>query len=151
MEWFEALINFNSTSLKAETKELVGAASSFGTSLLTSFIEHVAFPVGSFLRRNAEEAVRYSLNGDYQRIEELAVESVNSTLSWLQLSAFQTKLIWEFILIILGNSFFVLVAWKWYGERFRKKFMLAGRRNIEDIRVSYSELKLPQEMDFKFK
>jgi len=47
----------------------------------------------------------------------------------------------------------VLLAWWWYGERIRTHFMLGERRlrNIEELRVSYSELKLPQEMDFKFK
>ena len=33
----------------------------------------------------------------------------------------------------------------------RSKFMLAGRRNFDELRVNCSELKLPGEMDFKFK
>jgi len=63
----------------------------------------------------------------------------------------------EFFVIFLGNSVLVFVAWRIYGARIRAKFMTAGdrkgssRKNIEELRTSLSELKLPQEMDFKFK
>jgi len=118
-----------------------------------SLVNQALIPFCSFLLRNAESAVKYSLNGEYQRYEEVTTQSFYSTLSWLQLSDFQIKLVWEFFLIILGNSLLVLLAWWWYGERIRTHFMLGERRlrNIEELRVSYSELKLPQEMDFKFK
>jgi len=144
MEWLEANLHFNSSAAK---EGLV----LFGERVYSGFLDNIAIPLGTCLLRNAESAVKYSLNGDYQRFEEATTESVHSALSFLQLSQFQTKLIWEFFVIILGNSFFVLIAWRWYGERIRSKFMINGRRNMEDMRISHSELKLPREMDFKFK
>jgi len=49
----------------------------------------------------------------------------------------------------------VLLAWRVYGQRIRNKFM-SGRqgstkKSIEELRTSLSELKLPSEMDFKYK
>jgi len=166
MEWLATTLGFNSTLVKE------GLANSFGfnsTVIRTGFnsayeglhevglnvasgiLDHIVLPLTNFLLRNAEQAVKYSLNGDYVKYEEVTSQSLYSALSWLQLSPFQIKLIWEFFVIILGNSLLVFVAWRWYGERIRSKFMVEGRRNIEEIRISFSELKLPREMDFKFK
>jgi hypothetical protein len=69
----------------------------------------------------------------------------------------QIKLLREFFVIFLGNSVLVLVAGRIYGTRLGTKFLTGGerrgssRRNIEELRTSRSELKLPQQMDFKFK
>jgi len=72
----------------------------------------------------------------------------------------KVKLLREFFVIFLGNSLLVLVAWKIYGARIRTKFMTVSgerrgsqqsRKTIEELRTSRSELKLPQQMDFKFK
>jgi hypothetical protein len=77
------------------------------------------------------------------------------TLSWLDLTSFQVKLLREFSVIFLGNSLLVVLAWRVYGARIREKFMEVGgrgdRNKLEELRTSLSELKLPQEMDFKFK
>lgn len=72
----------------------------------------------------------------------------------LNFTDFQLKLLREFSLILLGNSFLVLLAWKIYGPRISAKFGLTSRgsrRAIEELRLSMSELQLPKEHDFKFK
>jgi len=89
-------------------------------------------------------------------VQEVTRTSLAQTLSWLDLTTFQVKLLREFGVIFLGNSLLVLLAWRVYGQRIRTKFMTSGRqgssrKNIEELRTSLSELKLPQEMDFKFK
>jgi len=153
MAWLFSTLSFNTTLVKEGVATVGSSLSDAGLSVCRSFVDHAALPFATFLLRNAESAVKYSLNGEYQRYEQVTTQSFYSTLSWLQLSDFQIKLVWEFFLIILGNSFLVLIAWWWYGDRIRTHFMLGDRRlrNIEELRVSYSELKLPQEMDFKFK
>ena len=55
--------------------------------------------------------------------------SLNQTLSWLDLTNFQVKLLREFSVIFLGNSLLVLLAWKVYGERIRNKFMTGRKVN----------------------
>ena len=52
-------------------------------------------------------------------------------------------------MIFLGNSLLVLLAWRIYGARIRARS--GGRKNIQELRTSVSELKLPREMDFKCK
>ena len=63
-----------------------------------------------------------------QAVQEVTRTSVYQTLSWLDLTSFQLKLLREFGLIFLGNSFLVLLAWKIYGQRIRQKFMTSGRQ-----------------------
>lgn len=60
----------------------------------------------------------------------------------------QVKLLREFFVIFLGNTVLVLLAWRIYGDRIRAR---SGRRNIQELRSSVSDLKLPSEMDFKCK
>ena len=49
----------------------------------------------------------------------------------------------------------VYFAWWKYGDRISRRFYVtsagAGRRNIEELRTSMSELQLPKEHDFKYK
>jgi len=118
--------------------------------------DKVVLPAGQALLHHTERAVQYTLNGDYEAVQEVTRTSLAQTLSWLDLTTFQVKLLREFGVIFLGNSFLVLLAWRVYGQRIRDKFMTSGRqgssrKNIEELRTSCSELKLPQEMDFKFK
>lgn len=124
--------------------------------LLSKFLfESCVLPAGQYLLTNAERAVQYTLNGEYEAVQEVTLTSLNQTLSWLDLSHFQIKLLREFSLIFFGNSLLVLFAWRIYGERIRNKFLSARqestRKNIEELRSSLSELKLPPEMDFKYK
>ena len=112
--------------------------------------------MGQVLLYQTERAVQYTLNGDYDAVQDVTRTTFANTLSWLDLTTFQVKLLREFSVIFLGNTLLVLVALKIYGARIRAKFMTGGRqgssrRNIEELRTSLSELKLPQEMDFKFK
>jgi len=126
------------------------------SSLLGRFLfDKVVLPTGQSLLHHAELAVQYTLNGEYEVVQEVTRTSLNQTLSWLDLTTFQVKLLREFSVIFLGNSLLVLLAWKVYGERIRNKFMSGRQGNtkdsIEELRSSLSELKLPSEMDFKYK
>ena len=82
--------------------------------------------------------VQYTLNGDYEAVQDATRTTFTNTLSWLDLTSFQVdilhqilklsprtkvKLLREFFVIFLGNSLLVLVAWKIYGARIRTKFM----------------------------
>ena len=73
----------------------------------------------------------------------------------LHLSPLQLRTSKELLFILLGNIIGVLFAWWKYGDRISKRFFVTGsgssRRNIEELRVSMSELKLPREHDFKYK
>ena len=55
----------------------------------------------------------------------------------------------------VGNVIGVYFAWWKYGDRISRRFYVtsagAGRRNIEELRTSMSELQLPKEHDFKYK
>jgi hypothetical protein len=67
----------------------------------------------------------------------------------------QVKLLREFSLILAGNTLLVLIAWKIYGPRISAKFSSSpsrgSRQVIEDLRLSMSELQLPNEHDYKLK
>lgn len=70
----------------------------------------------------------------------------------LELTDFQWKLVWEFSLILLGNAVLVILAWRIYGPRIIQRFFSpGGRKVLQDLRLSMSELKLPKEHDFKYK
>jgi len=152
MEW--AYLEWNST-IPEVLESLVDKWSEKSGQLSKFLFENCVLPVGQYLLTNAERAVQYTLNGEYEAVQEVTLTSLNQTLSWLDLSQFQIKLLREFSLIIIGNSVLVLFAWKVYGERIRNKFLSARqestRKNIEELRSSLSELKLPPEMDFKYK
>ena len=85
--------------------------------------------------RSAEQAVKYSLNGDYVKYEEVTSQSLYSALSWLQLSPFQIKLIWSvgfyfglksnknrnlqsFVPFSLHHSLFLILQFKEYQVHF---------------------------------
>jgi len=126
------------------------------TEILTRIVfDKIILPAGQALLNTTEAAVQYTLNGEYEVVQEVTRTSLNQTLSWLDLTNFQVKLLREFSVIFLGNSLLVLLAWKVYGERIRNKFMTgrkgSARESIEELRTSMSELKLPSEMDFKYK
>lgn len=151
MEW--GSLDWNSTT---EAFEALVEKCSEQSGLLSKFLfDNCLLPAGQYLLSNAERAVQYTLNGEYEAVQEVTLTSLNQTLSWLDFSDFQIKLLREFSLIFLGNSILVLLAWKVYGERIRNKFLSgrqeSTRKNIEELRTSLSELKLPPEMDFKYK
>jgi len=154
MAWLASL-GLNSTGLA--WRSLADSLSQTTGAWAQVVFDHLVIPAGSFLLQHTERAIQYTLNGDYEAVQDATRETLTSTLSWLDLTTFQVKLLREFFVIFLGNSLLVLVAWGIYGARIRNKFMTAGRRRgstrrtIEELRTSRSELKLPQEMDFKFK
>ena len=96
--------------------------------------------MGQLLLHHTEKAVQYTLNGDYEAVQDATRTTFTNTLSWLDLTTFQVcrkssmdflddvsiekvKLLREFFVIFLGNSLLVLVAWRIYGARIRNKFM----------------------------
>ena len=57
---------------------------------------NIVLPVGQSLLYHVELAVQYSLNGEYEVVQEVTRTSLNQTLSWLDLTKFQVKLLREF-------------------------------------------------------
>lgn len=150
MEWFFALGGLNATTVREGVELCFGSLSDLCACLYRHVLDQAVLPAAKVFLRGAESAVKYTLNGDYARYEEVTTQSFYSTLSWLQLSAFQLKLVGEFSVIIVGNCLLVLLAWRWYGGRIRTHFMLCDERQRLEDRVSCSSLKLPREKDFKF-
>jgi len=156
MEWLNTSLEVNSTFPAVIWDRLVESVSSQSAVFGKVLFDRVVLPLGQLLLQYTEQAVQYTLNGEYEAVSEVTRSSVLQTLSWLDLTSFQVKLLREFSVIFLGNSILVLIAWKVYGQRIRDKFMdgqqgARGRNKLEELRNSLSELKLPQEMDFKFK
>lgn len=154
MEW--SLLDWNLNTTVPEVWDTVVDKVNEQSGILGKFLfEKLVLPVGQSLLYHVEVAVQYTLNGEYETVQEVTRTSLNQTLSWLDLTNFQVKLLREFSVIFFGNSLLVLLAWRVYGERIRNKFM-SGRqgntkKSIEELRTSLSELKLPTEMDFKYK
>jgi len=152
MEW--NLLDWN-TTLPEVWDTVVEKVNEQSGALGKAIFDKIVLPLGQYLLHNVERAVQYTLNGEYEVVQEVTRTSLNQTLSWLDLTNFQVKLLREFSVIFLGNSLLVLLAWRVYGQRIRNKFM-SGRqgstkKSIEELRTSLSELKLPSEMDFKYK
>jgi len=150
MEWVSRAVSGNTSAVLWET--LQDTSSHLGKLLL----ERLVLPLGQSTLLITERAVQYTLNGEYEAVQEVTRRSVDGALSWLDLTSFQVKLLREFSVIFLGNSLLVLLAWRVYGRRIRQKFMEGGPRgqgqqSLQELRTSLSQLKLPQEMDFKFK
>jgi len=159
MDWVTASFGANST-LSSVWARLSEAASDQASAWGKEVFDRVVIPVGQILLHHTEKAVQYTLNGDYEAVQDATRTTFTNTLSWLDLTTFQVKLLREFFVIFLGNSLLVLVAWRIYGARIRNKFMTVSgerrgsqqsRKTIEELRTSRSELKLPNQMDFKFK
>jgi len=154
MEW--SLLDWNLNTTVPEVWDTVVDKVNEQSGILGKFLfDKLVLPVGQSLLYHVEVAVQYTLNGEYETVQEVTRTSLNQTLSWLDLTNFQVKLLREFSVIFFGNSLLVLLAWRVYGERIRNKFM-SGRqgntkKSIEELRTSLSELKLPTEMDFKYK
>ena len=92
-------------------------------------------------------------SGKFIEAVELLQTTLTDFVDWINFTEFQLKLLREFSLILLGNLILVFIAWKIYGPRISAKFgdPRGSRRNIEELRLSVSELQLPTEHDFKFK
>lgn len=148
MEWFCSNLGLNSTHVSQYINNAFNLTSSSASSWLRVLRDSALL--------STEQLIIYTFNGDYQQqfqqFEQLTTDKINSTLHWLDFTPFQIKLLWEFSLIFAGNSLLVLLAWWIYGERIKNKFMRTQTKSsVEELRISFNELKLPQEMDFKFK
>ena len=88
--------------------------------------------------------------GNYTSARDLVYDQGVSIVNWFHFSDFQQKLISEFSLILVGNLFLIFLAWRVYGKTIVSRSK-GGRRVIEELRVSMSELQLPNDYDFKYK
>jgi len=152
MEWLPGVkVEFNNTLHSLET--LIYSLTETGSGVYNKFIDLLLLPLAAFLLGVIESGLKFLLEeGEFEKYELATTQSYYSAISWLELSKFQSKLIWEFFIIIFGNCLLLIVAWWWYGDRIKSHFMQSGsdrsRRNFENL---YSDLKLPKEMDFKYK
>ena len=126
--------DWNSTLLTHIWDSLVDRVWEETESLTRIVFDKIILPAGQALLNTTEAAVQYTLNGEYEVVQEVTRTSLNQTLSWLDLTNFQVKLLREFSVIFLGNSLLVLLAWKVYGERIRNKFM-TGRKVLSPDRL----------------
>ena len=51
--------------------------------------DRVVIPVGQILLHHTEKAVQYTLNGDYEAVQDATRTTFTNTLSWLDLTTFQ--------------------------------------------------------------
>jgi len=137
MEWLCTTVGWNHTAATETFSTFINLASDSASSWLSVALNTALF--------QTEQFIEYSLNGDYKAIQELTLERVNSTLAWLDFTPFQFKLLREFSLIFAGNTILVLIAWKVYGDRIKKKFLKPTKTFKDEVRNSYLDLKLPQE------
>lgn len=137
MEWLCTAVGWNHTAATETFSTFINLASDSASSWLSVALNTALF--------QTEQFIEYSLNGDYKAIQELTLERVNSTLAWLDFTPFQFKLLREFSLIFAGNTILVLIAWKVYGDRIKKKFLKPTKTFKDEVRNSYLDLKLPQE------
>jgi hypothetical protein len=156
MEWLPDILKYNNIYMSESLLALIDSLAETTYGVYTKFVDLALVPLAAFLLGVIESWLKYFVEeGELQKYEEATAQSYHSALSWLQLSKFQSKLIWEFFIIIFGNCFLLILAWWVYGERIKIQFMQSGsdrrQRNFEQIRDGYSDLKLPKEMDFKFK
>ena len=49
----------------------------------------MVIPVGQILLHHTEKAVQYTLNGDYEAVQDATRTTFTNTLSWLDLTTFQ--------------------------------------------------------------
>ena len=94
--------------------------------------DRVVIPVGQILLHHTEKAVQYTLNGDYEAVQDATRTTFTNTLSWLDLTTFQ----------VCRNSPMNL-CWNWLrrkGETFERilcdlpRELLACFGRLEDLR-----------------
>ena len=107
--------------------------------------------------KNATKTIGINIStGDFNSVFGVLTFEFDRAMNWFNFSDFQYRLLREFSLILAGNIFLVLVAWKVYGPRISARFLArstsgGSHKRIEELRTSMSELQLPNELDFKFK
>ena len=107
--------------------------------------------------RNATKTIGINVfAGDFNSVLSVLKFELDRAMNWFSFSDFQYRLLREFTLILAGNIFLVLVAWKVYGPRISNRFLArstsgGSHKRIAELRTSMSELQLPNELDFKFK
>jgi len=102
----------------------------------------------------SQSATKQVLAGNFSHAIDLIREHSETLIDWFHFSEFQQKLLREFSFILLGNLILLLLAWRVYGGRISARFLRSrdgGRRVIEDLRKSVSELQLPEDYNFKYK
>lgn len=116
-------------------------------------LHSLALDVGQAAVEVSQSATKQVLAGNFSHAVELIREHSEAVIDWFGFSEFQLKLIREFSLILLGNLVLLLLAWRIYGSRISSRFLRSkgGRRVIEELRESVSELELPEDYSFKYK
>ena len=62
--------------------------------------DRVVIPVGQILLHHTEKAVQYTLNGDYEAVQDATRTTFTNTLSWLDLTTFQVGILFRIYLAI---------------------------------------------------
>jgi len=90
MEWVN-FIEFNST-IPEVWENLVDKFHEQSAAWGKVLFDRIILPVGQNLLYHTELAVQYTLNGDYEAVQEVTRTSLAQTLSWLDLTTFQVRL-----------------------------------------------------------
>ena len=126
---------------------------------MSNYVEHFSNVTMDILAiaKNATKTIGINIfTGDFNSVLSVLTFELDRTMNWFNFSDFQYRLLREFSLILAGNIFLVLVAWKVYGPRISARFLArstsgGSHKRIAELRTSMSELQLPNELDFKFK
>jgi len=114
--------------------------------------------------------------GNFSNAFSLVQQQSGRVVEWFEFSEFQHKVIREFSLILIGDLVLLWLAWRVYGQRISARFFAShqqrpkqpqpqeqlvggglsaadggGGGDIDDLKVSMSELQLPNDYDFKYK
>ena len=60
----------------------------------------MVIPVGQILLHQTEKAVQYTLNGDYEAVQDATRTTFTNTLSWLDLTTFQVGILFRIYLAV---------------------------------------------------
>lgn len=154
------LSSSSSSSLSSSSSHPSSLASSDGSSHplvlgLKSLASDWAQSLQCFLEDStliAQNISNQLISGNFSSVWDIFGPESRDFVTNLELTDFQWKLVWEFSLILLGNAVLVILAWRIYGPRIIQRFFSpGGRKVLQDLRLSMSELKLPKEHDFKYK
>lgn len=76
-------------------------------------------------------------------VETLGFGSLND---WIDVDAFQFRILQTFLIVLIVNVFLISVAWKMYGPRIVDRFMKpVPSAVLEDLKQGATDLKLPRE------
>ena len=168
LTFVDPIVNRNVNNDKTIWQELLNSSYEMSNNAYESFVSqvdildyvrHVSNVTSDLLEivKNATKTIGMNIfEGDFNSVLGVLTFEFDRAMIWFNFSDFQYRLLREFSLILAGNIFLVLVAWKVYGPRISARFLVrstsgGSHKRIEELRTSMSELQLPNELDFKFK